>query len=73
MRGAKDNTVMESFNGRFKEECCSLFTEASDVEELRDVVGEQMRYYNRDRIYSSIDHMPPASFVRRLRRGEDEI
>ena len=72
MRGAKDNTVMESFNGRFKDEGDSLFTEASDVEELREVVSEQMRYYNRDRIHSFIDYVPPASFVRRLRRGEDE-
>jgi len=35
MRGAKDNTAMESFNGRFKDEGDSLFTDASDVEELR--------------------------------------
>jgi len=72
MRGAKDNTVMEAFNGRFKEEGRSLFTEASDVEGLRDVVGEQMRYYNRHRIHSSIDYVPPARFVRRLRWGEDD-
>jgi len=72
MRGAKDNTVVESFNGRFKDEGGSLFTEASNVEELRDVVGEQMSYYNRDRIHSSIDYMPPARFVRHLRWGEDE-
>jgi len=62
-----------SFNARFKDEGGSLFTEASDVEELREVVGEQMRYYNRNRIHSSIDYVSPSSFVRRLRRGEDDI
>jgi len=73
MRGAKDNTVMEAFNSRFKEECRSLFTEASDVEGLREVVEHQMNYYNHDRIHSSIDYVSPSSFVRRLRRGEDDI
>ena len=72
MRGAKDNTVMEAFNGSFKREGGSLFTEASEMEELREVVADQISYYNRDRRHSAIGYVSPTDYVRSLLQGENE-
>lgn len=72
MRGAKDNTVMESFNGHFKGESMSLFLEAESIEELNDVVEGQVRYYNEERLHSSLDYKSPVAYIKqvRLRKGK---
>jgi putative transposase len=65
--GAKDNPEMESFNGHFKNEALSLFSDAQTLDELVAVVNEQMRYYNIKRRHSSIDYLAPAVYIQRLR------
>jgi len=61
--GAKDNTEMESFNSRFKQEGNSLFLDAGDIEELKAVVSRQMEYYNTRRRHSSLGYVPPIAYI----------
>jgi len=70
MNGAKDNTVMESFNSSLKRECGSLFIEASDIDHLRELVEKQINYYNHRRIHSSIGYRTPMGYARELRAGQ---
>jgi len=51
--GAKGNTTMESFFGRFKTENQSLFHEAMNIWELKRVIAQQIDYYNRRRRHST--------------------
>ena len=67
LRGAKDNPAMESFNGRFKDENHSLLLEAQSLDELVEVVDRRMTYYNTERRHSSIDYLPPATYIERVR------
>jgi transposase InsO family protein len=64
--GAKDNTEMESFNGRFKHEGNSLFLDAVDMEELRLVISRQMKYYNTKRRHSSLGYVSPMAYIRSM-------
>lgn len=66
LRGAKDNPAMESFNGRFKGENHSLLLEAQNLDELVEVVDRRMTYYNTERRHSSIDYLPPATYIERV-------
>ncbi len=66
LEGAKDNTEMESFNGRFKQEGNSLFLDAGDMEELRLVISRQMKYYNTKRRHSSLGYVSPMSYIRSM-------
>jgi len=61
--GAKGNTVMESFNGRFKTENRSLFYDAMNIWELRRVIGRQIDYYNRKRRHSTLGYMAPIDYI----------
>jgi putative transposase len=63
--GAKDNPEMESFNGRFKNEGRSLFLQAQTLSELIPVVDERMWYYNHGRRHSSVNQVPPLTFIER--------
>jgi putative transposase len=65
LSGAKDNPEMEAFNGRFKEEGRSLFLQAQTLSELIPVVDERMWYYNHGRRHSSVDQVPPLTFIER--------
>ena len=67
LNGAKDNTHMESFNGRFKTENRSLLLEAQTLKELRAVVDERINYYNTNRRHSALDNVPPLTYVERMR------
>lgn len=62
-RGAKDNPWIESFWGHFKSENGSLLIEAEGLEELREVVGRQMAYYNERRRHSSLDYRSPVEYL----------
>ena len=64
--GAKDNPEMESFNGRFKTEGESLFSEAQTQAELESVVEKRMAYYNARRRHSSLNHVAPLPFIKRM-------
>lgn len=72
LRGAKDNPEMESFNGRFKDENHSLLLEAQNLDELIEVVDRRMTYYNTERRHSSIDYLPPATYIERVRSDPGE-
>lgn len=61
--GAKDNTEMESFNGHFKQEGNSLFLDAGDISELKEVISRQMRYYNTKRRHSSLGYISPMAYI----------
>jgi len=63
LRGAQDNPEMEAFIGRFKTENRSLFLDARSLEELRAVVDERMRYYNRVRRHSALGYQAPYAFL----------
>ena len=64
--GARDNTEMESFNSRFKQEGNSLFLDAGDMEELKAVVSRQMRYYNTKRRHSSLGYVPSMAYIKSM-------
>ena len=67
LHGAKDNTEMEAWNSRFKNENRSLFLEAKDICELRRVVAERIDYYNGERRHSALGNQAPLVWVARLR------
>lgn len=62
--GAKDNTEMEAFISRFKNENRSLLLDAPTIEALEQVVNERMRYYNEVRRHSTIGNQPPWKFLK---------
>jgi transposase InsO family protein len=62
-RGARDNPQIESFWGRFKTENASLLWEAETLEEVVEIVGRQMVYYNRERRHSALHYQPPEEFL----------
>jgi putative transposase len=70
--GAKDNPEMESFFSRFKAEGHSLFLDAQDIDELKDVVDSQMHYYNTERRHSSIGYLSPMMYIRQMRLNDEE-
>jgi len=61
--GAKGNPWIESFWARFKHENHSLLLEADTMDALRDIVDQQMRYYNRERRHSGIGNQPPLNYL----------
>lgn len=67
LRGAKDNTEMEAFNSRFKNENRSLLLDAQDLEELQAVVDQRMNYYNRERRHSVLGNQAPLAYVTGLK------
>lgn len=66
LRGARDNTQMESWNGRFKTENVGLFLEADTLEELESIVRSRIKYYTGTRRHSTIGNIAPRTFVRRV-------
>lgn len=62
--GAKDNVHIESFNGRFKEENRLLFWEQEDLESLRRVVNQRIRYYNQVRRHSALGNKSPLQYLK---------
>ncbi len=63
--GAKGNTYMESFNGRFKGENGSLFYDARNIWELRRIIDTQINYYNMRRRHSALGYLAPWSYINR--------
>ncbi len=58
-----DNAFIESFNGRFREECLDLhwFT---CVEDARSKTGAWRVHYNRDRPHSALGNLAPGEFAK---------
>ena len=53
--GARDNSWIESFWGRFGTENAQLILEAKTLEEVKGIVAEQINYYKRKRKLSTLD------------------
>lgn len=68
-RGARDNTEMEAWNPRFKNENRPLFLEAKDVHELWRVVTERMDYYNGERRHSALGNQAQLASVAGIEAG----
>jgi putative transposase len=63
--GAKGNTYMESFNGRYKGENGSLFYDARNIWELRRIIDTQINYYNMRRRHSALGYLAPWTYINR--------
>ncbi len=72
LNGARDNPEMESFIGRFKTENHSLFLDAQSVTELREVVDQQMHYYNTERRHSALNYQSPLTYIEQVRSDREE-
>ena len=57
-----DNAFIESFNGRFRQECLNenLFLSLEDAQEK---VGAWRRYYNGERPHSALGNLSPREFA----------
>lgn len=61
--GAKENPWIESFWGRMKSRCLSRLIEATTMRELKEVVDEEMSYYNCKRRHSSLGNISPMKYL----------
>lgn len=63
------NAYIESFNGKFRDECLNeqLFT---SIEHARAVIASWRRDYNEQRPHTAIGGRTPAEFAKALRNGE---
>lgn len=59
-----ENPYIESFNGKFRDECLNmeLFT---SISEASVIIGEWRREYNEIRPHSSLGYLTPSEFARR--------
>jgi len=57
-----DNAFIESFNGRFRQECLNESWFLS-LEDARDKVESWRMHYNTDRPHSSLNNLAPAEFA----------
>ena len=63
------NGVIESFNGKFRDECLDMEYFRSRAE-AKAVIEQWRRDYNSIRPHSSIEYLTPDEFVAKLARGE---
>jgi transposase InsO family protein len=68
---AKDNSLIESFWGRFETENGQLILEARIFEEVRRIVTAQLEYYNLKRRHSALDYGRPYEVVLAATTAED--
>lgn len=59
-----DNAFIESFNGKFRNECLSQHW-FMNMAEAREAIEEWRREYNEIRPHSSLGYLPPAVFAKR--------
>lgn len=61
----QQNAFIESFNGRFRDECLNehLF---QDILDARAIIGEWQDHYNNERPHSALGGIPPSIFEERL-------
>ena len=60
-----DNTLIEAFNGRFREECLNESWFLS-LEDAREKVEEWRQHYNRERPHGSLGNVPPVEYAEAL-------
>lgn len=63
-----DNAKVESFNGRFRQECLNQHWFLS-LDDARRKINEWRRYYNEIRPHSALQWATPAEFARLARES----
>ena len=63
-----DNAKVESFNGRFRQECLNEHWFLS-LDDARSKIADWRRYYNESRPHSALQWATPAEFARRARES----
>ncbi|SIT67240.1 putative transposase, partial [Ectothiorhodosinus mongolicus] len=58
------NAFVESFNGKFRNECLNQHWFRS-IEEAKNTVDEWRDHYNQVRPHSSLGYLPPLEFAKR--------
>ena len=61
--GANGNTMMESFNSRFKAENGDLFHGAANIWELERLIANQIEYHNSRRRHSALGYTAPIDYI----------
>lgn len=56
------NAYIESFNGKFRDECLDQHW-LSSISEAKDVVEKWRKHYNEDRPHSSLGYLPPSEYM----------
>lgn len=64
-----ENAFIESFNGRFRDECLNEHW-FLDMMDAREKIGEWQELYNYHRPHSSLGNLTPAEFARQYREQE---
>jgi len=59
-----DNPGQESFFGRFKDEYKDEIRELKTFKEVKKFINKKIRYYNYQRIHTSIGYTTPISFTK---------
>ena len=63
-----DNAKVESFNGRFRQECLNEHWFLS-LDDARSKIADWRRYYNESRPHSALQWATPAEFARQARKN----
>ena len=58
-----ENPGQESFFGRLKDECKTEFNEAKTFDELKKLISKKIRYYNNERLHTSLNLRSPRKFT----------
>jgi len=64
LNGCHGNTRMESWHSRFKGENKSLFADCRTLDEVREVIRQQVRYYNHKRRHSALTYKAPMKYLK---------
>ncbi|OSN03077.1 integrase core domain-containing protein, partial [Lonsdalea iberica] len=65
------NGFIESFNGRFRDECLNEHG-FSDVSHVRKTISEWRQDYNECRLHSTLNYQTPSEFAAGWRKGNSE-
>lgn len=64
LNGCHGNTRMESWHSRFKGENKSLFADCRTLDEVKEKIKQQVRYYNYRRRHSSLRNKAPMKYLK---------
>jgi len=67
----QQNGYVESFNGKFRDECLNEYW-FRDVAEAQEIIEDWRVDYNRNRPHSSLDYLAPAEYAARLPLGGED-
>ncbi|MFE3825738.1 integrase core domain-containing protein [Streptomyces sp. NPDC059092] len=60
-----------ALNGTFKAELIEMQGAWQDVDQVERAILQWGTWYSKDRLHSSLDHVPPAEFERDFRQGQE--